>query len=85
MTTTLTLGVAHQTIHLSHTEFRKKEVKKFEKPNFAYVSLSSFMYFDYLRLIQFLHFKFIMRIKSKVRMESRGRGEKVAQCLKTRC
>lgn len=64
------------TVHLPHIESSKKNVKEFEKPNFfKHVSFLRFMYLEYLRLIQFLYFKFIFRIKNKVRWEV-GAGER---------
>lgn len=72
------------TVHILHTEFRKKKLKALEKPNFVCVLLSRFVYFDYLRLVQFLYFKFIIRIKNKVRWKvGWGGGEKITRCLKT--
>lgn len=70
-------------VHISHTEFRKKKLKELEKPDFVCVLLSRFVYFDYLRLAQFLYFKFIIRIENKVRWKvGVGRGREYNLMLK---
>lgn len=67
----LKLRITHKREFTYHIQNPEKIVKEFEKLNFASVSLSKFIHFDYLRLAQLLHFKFIIRIESKVRRKAR--------------
>lgn len=74
--TPIKLRVVHKRQFIYHIQnSEKKKVKEFERPNFACASLSRFTHFDCLKLVQCLHFKFIIRIKSKVRWKV-GAGER---------
>lgn len=73
--TPIKLRVAHKRQFYIIYRTQKKKVKEFERPNFACASLSRFTHFDCLKLVQCLHFKFIIRIKSKVRWKV-GAGER---------
>lgn len=66
------LGVVYKWKLMYQIQNPEKEIKELKKPNLACVSLSRFKHLYTIRLVEFLHFKFIIRMKNKERLKVLG-------------